>query len=448
MPRPRGALGHAVLAATGAAALLCLSGVTRAADAAAPEAETFAVHGQFTYVEQEDDSFHVPYAGTNSLTPDRGRETIDATLFVGARLWQGAEGWISGDVDQGFGLDNTLGVAGFPSGAAYKVGKDQPYLRLPRAFVRDSWDLGGAEEKVEGAAGQLAGVRSTDRLVLTVGKISVPDLFDVNSYAHDPRADFLNWGAIDAATFDYAADSWGYTIGAALEWYQGPWTLRGAIFDLSNIPNSTHLDPGAHEFQMIGEIEHRHEIAGRSGRVMLTAFQGRARMALLDAAVAYASQNDMPVDPTPVRRYRSRTGVDVNLEQSLGDDLGVFARAGGAGGDVEAYEFTDVDRAYELGLSLKGSRWSRAQDTVGLALMRNSISAARQAYLAAGGLGILVGDGQLPHVGAEKLAETYYEFAASGVAQLTIDYQFVENPAYNRDRGPVSIFALRVHLQF
>jgi high affinity Mn2+ porin len=140
--------------------------------------------------------------------------------------------------------------------------------------------------------------------------------------------------------------------------------------------------------------------------------------------------------------------VSLSLEQQLTSDLGVFARAGKAGGNVEPYEFTDVDRTAVAGLSLTGKRWGRAGDTVGLAAIDNGISAAREQYLNAGGLGILVGDGKLPHPGAEQILETYYRLAVVQWAQLTLDYQYVINPAYNTDRGPVSIFAVRVHAQF
>src|ERR1700684_2325456 len=265
---------------------LCTVGLSAAA---APDsgdnAQAWAVHGQFTYVEQETSGFNAPYAGRNSLSPDRGAETTDATLYLGARLWPGAEGWLDGEIDQGFGLDDTLGVAGFPSGEAYKVGKNEPYLRLPRLFIRQVFNLGESLEHVDAAANQLAGSYGTNRVVITAGKFSVGDLFDTNQYAHDPRGDFLNWAAIDAGTFDYAADAWGYTVGAAVEGYQNSRTLRGGLFDLSDIPNSTHLDPGFHEFQSLLEVERRHEIAGRAGRVMLTAYDSRGRMGLLDEAV-------------------------------------------------------------------------------------------------------------------------------------------------------------------
>jgi high affinity Mn2+ porin len=411
-------------------------------------AERFALHGQFTYVEQDTDSFRAPYAGRNSLSPNQGRETTDLTLYAGARLWSGAEIWINPEIDQGFGLDNTLGLAGFPSGEAYKVGKNQPYLRLQRLFVRETLDLDGDREAVEAAANQLGGFHSTNRWVFTIGKFSVADIFDANQYAHDPRADFLNWAAIDTGTFDYAADAWGYTVGAAAEWYQGAWTTRLGLFDLSNVPNSVHLEPGVHEFQIDLELEKRHEIFGRPGKLLVTAFNSRGRMGLLDEAVQIAQASGNPLDIAAVRRLRNRPGADLSLEQQIVQDLGVFARVGKAAGNVETFDFSDIDRTLAAGLSLKGTRWGRSDDTVGLAGIVNHISAAREQFLNAGGLGILVGDGQLPHAGPEQILETYYNLAVVPHAQLSLDYQFVKDPAYNRDRGPVSIFAVRFHAQF
>jgi len=188
--------------------------------------EKFAFHAQFTYVEQDTSGFNAPYRGPNSLSPRIGRETTDITLYLGARLWPGAELWINPEIDQGFGLDNTVGVAGFPSGEAYKVGKNQPYFRLPRLFVRDTIDLKGERQALDAGANQFGGDRSLNRVVIWLGKFSVSDVFDVNQYAHDPRADFMNWAAVDAGTFDYAADAWGFTVGAAVEWYQDTWTTR------------------------------------------------------------------------------------------------------------------------------------------------------------------------------------------------------------------------------
>jgi high affinity Mn2+ porin len=427
--------------------VLLFAAQTSCADAIA-SSQQFAAHAQFTYTEQETSAFNAPYNGQNSLKPSRGAETVDATLYLGARIWRGAELWVSPEIDQGFGLDDTLGAAGFPSGEAYKVGKNQPYFRLPRLFVRQTLDLGDRQETVEPAGLELGGARSADRLVLTVGKFSVPDVFDGNSYAHDPRSDFLNWAAIEAGTFDYAADSWGYTVGAALEWYHRSWVLRWGVFDLSNVPNSPDLEPAFHEFQLDAEAERDFQIAGHAGKIRLTGFDSRGRMGLLDQAVALAQSTGANIDISAVRRYRSRLGASLDLEQELTAGLGLFVRAGKDQGNVEPYEFTDIDRTLSAGLSLAGAGWARPDDSVGLAGVLNGISGERERYLNAGGLGILVGDGKLPHPGPEKIVETYYSLSVLHYTHVTFDYQFIADPAYNRDRGPVSVFAVRVHAQY
>ncbi|HEX4024794.1 MAG TPA: carbohydrate porin [Steroidobacteraceae bacterium] len=428
---------------------------TGTADAAAAPApgeivgERFAVHGQATVVEQLTAPFHAPYGGAHSLSPRRGDETLDMTLYLGARLWPGAEAWVNPEIDQGFGLDDTVGLAGFPSGEAYKVGRKQPYWRLPRLFVRQTVDLGGARQPLAAAVNQLGGFQSANRWVFTLGKFAVTDIFDSNQYAHDARNDFLNWTAIDAGTFDYAADAWGYTVGAAAEWYQGTWAVRAGVFDLSNVPNSETLDPGLRELQWVAELERRYTPMGMPGKVLMTLFDSRARMALLDAALSGAQAGEnINAALVDARGYRSRAGVSLSLEQQLSSDLGVFARAGKAGGNVETYEFTDADRTVAAGVSLQGRRWGRADDTVGLAAIVNGISAERERFLNAGGLGVLVGDGRLPHPGAEQILETYYRWALLPWARLTFDYQEAINPGYNRDRGPVPIFAARLHAQF
>ncbi len=198
--------------------------------ATTPDPDFVNFHGQTTFTWQGYPAFRSPYQGTNSLPASgQGRETWDATLYAGVRLWQGAELWVNPEIDQGFGLGNTLGIAGYPSGEAYKVGFAYPYTRLQRAFIRQTINLGGDDQKVDAGINQFAESQTADRLVITVGKFSVADVFDTNKYAHDPRNDFLNWAIIDTGTFDYAAEPWGYTLGAAAEWYQGDWTLRGGL---------------------------------------------------------------------------------------------------------------------------------------------------------------------------------------------------------------------------
>ena len=414
-----------------------------------PTDQAWAIHGQATFVDQVHTAFTSPYRGANSLAPyASGRETFDATLFAGLRPWRGAELWVNPEIDQGFGLSNTLGVAGFPSGEAYKVGKAKPYFRLQRLFLRQTINLSGASDRVEPDLNQLAGHQSDNRLVITLGKFGVTDMFDTSRYAHDPKHDFLNWGVIDAGTFDYAADAWGYSAGAVIEWYQGAWTLRAGAFDLSDVPNSEKLDPKFGQFQLIGELERRFTVAGQPGSAKLSGFVTRGRMGRYDQAVALGLATGSPAKTALVRRYGGRGGVSANLSQQVARDLGAFLRAGVAGGAVEPYEFADIDATVSGGLSLSGARWGRSGDTLALAGEINGISKAHQSYLATGGVGILVGDGRLPHYGLEAILETYYDIAVGRSLHLAADYQFVNNPAYNRDRGPVSIFAARIHTQF
>jgi high affinity Mn2+ porin len=422
---------------------------TEAPTAATADTETYSLHAQFTNVTQYHPSFTSPYRGANSLDPgNRGDETIDLTLFLGLRLWQGGEIYANPEVDQGFGLSNTLGAAGFPSGEAYKVGEADPYVRLHRAFLRQTFDLGGDEQPVEPDANQLGETRTTDNIVVTVGKIGLVDIFDTNQYAHDPKADFLNWSIIDAGAFDYAADSWGYAYGASVEWTQSWWALRGGVFDLSRTPNSKRLERGFGQFSLNAEAEERHELWGEPGKVKLLVYENRGRMANYLDAVRQATGTGNPPDASTVRQFSSRPGAAFNLEQQVSPGLGLFVRASINDGRKEAYEFTEINRSISGGLGLKGDRWSRPDDTIGLAGVVNGLSNPAVAYFRAGGLGILIGDGRLPHYGLEKTIETYYSAAIIAGTTLSVDYQYIQNPAYNPDRGPVSVFGFRVHAAF
>ena len=411
------------------------------------ETDRFALHAQATYVNQYDPPFRAPYKGPNSLDQNIGRETADFTVFAGVRLWQGAEAWINPEIDQGMGLSGSLGAAGFPSGEAYKVGADYPYTRLHRAFLRQTINLGGEVQDVAAGANQFSGTQTADRLVITIGKIGVVDIFDTNKYAHDPRGDFLNWTVLDTGTFDYAADAWAYTVGGAVEWYQGSWTFRGGLFDLSIAPNQTSLDSRFGQFQWVGEIEKRYTLWEQPGKLAITGFLTRGRMGSFEDAIQLAAMTGGPADITAVRKYQSRGGISMNLEQQIMPNVGFFARAGIADGHKEPYEFTDVDRTVAAGFSISGKQWGRDDDTFGIAGVVNGISNVHQAFLNAGGLGILVGDGMLPHPGNEGILETYYSFPWFA-SKITLDYQLIVNPAYNRDRGPVSVLGVRLHTQY
>jgi high affinity Mn2+ porin len=413
------------------------------------ETEAWAIHGQGTNVWLLQPVFRSPYEGAHSLhSGANGRETVDVTLYAGVRPWPGAEIWINPEVDQGFGLSDTFGVAGYVSGEAYKVGKAEPYFLVQRGFLRQTINLGGETEKLDPGLNQLGGTQTADRLILTVGKYSIVDIFDTNTYAHDPRNDFFNWSIIDMGAFDYAANSWGYTYGAALEWYQDWWTARAGVFDLSQEPNSVALSHGFAQGQFVAELEERHNLWERPGKLKFLYWLTRGRLGTYLDAISLGAATGQTPSTADVRRFRAKDGFGLNLEQQIATDFGVFARASISQGTVEEVDFTDLNKSISTGLSLTGSRWGRPDDTVGLAGAINRISHQGKLYFAAGGLGGIIGDGQLPNAGPEQILEAYYSMALFSFAHFTADYQFINNPAYNRDRGPVSVFGLRLHLQY
>jgi high affinity Mn2+ porin len=227
--------------------------------------------------------------------------------------------------------------------------------------------------------------------------------------------------------------------------------LRGGLFDLSTVPNTVNLDPKFSQYEWVGELEERYQFSEHPGKVKLLGFINQGRMgSYADALQLQRQTGSLAPDTALVRRFSSRSGVALNLEQEVSSDLGVFARASMNAGSKEGYDFTEINQSFAAGLSLKGDRWGRHDDTVGFAAVANGLSSDARNYFAAGGMGILIGDGQLPHYGSEKIMETYYSYSVPAVEHLmlTLNYQYVVNPGYNQDRGPVNIFGVRVHKEF
>jgi len=356
---------------------------------------------------------------------------------------------VAPEIDQGFGLSDTHGIAGFPNGEAFKEGADFPYSRLLQAgFIRQTINLGGASQEVEADIDRFGGSQTADRVVLTVGRFAVQDVFDTNKYAHNELEDFSNWALINTGTFDYAADAWDYTYGTAVEWFKGPWTLRGGIFDLSIVPDSGELDPTFGQFQLDGEIERRYKLWQQPGKLAITGFLSRARFGTYSDAIQLSESTGQPADIAAVRNYTIRDGISLNLEQQIVPNIGFFVRAGLVSGDVEPWQVSDIDKTVAAGFSVSGKQWDRPADTWGIAGIVNGISNVHEAFFNDGGLGLVIGDGKLPHPGPEQIIETYYSLAIAKNYWISPDYQFVVNPAYNQDRGPVSVLGVRLHAEF
>ena len=411
--------------------------------------ERWSVHGQITEIPQYHPGFFARYSGANSLSPNSEiKETFSATAFLGLRLWKGGEIYLNPEIDQGFGVSNSFGVAGFPNNEAFKVGSAAPYERTQRYFFRQVVGLGGETEQIASGQNQLADPVDSNRLTFTVGKYAVTDIFDDNKYAHDSRNGFLNWTINSMGAFDYAADAWGYTNGATAEWKQDRWTARVGIFQLSQIPNGEKIEPvPLRQFQPVVELEERHAIAEQPGKLKALFYASDGYMGSFNQAVAQAAGTGVAPDVTTTRARRVKIGGGLNLEQQITPSLGLFARLSMSSGQYETFEFTEVERSATTGVVLSGDLWGRDKDQIGVGGVINGISAAHARYLGAGGLGLLLGDGALSYSG-ERILETYYKLGIAEGVNVTANYQFVDNPGYNRDRGPVSLFALRLHAEF
>lgn len=407
-------------------------------------------HAQDTEIEQYHPAFRSSTRGPNSLDPgSRGNETTTVTLFFGARLAPGWSIYADPEMDQGFGLSNTTGAAGYFNAEGAKVGEAVPYGRLQRLFTRYEIGLGGgAPATIMSDQNQVEETRDPNNIILTAGKFNVTDIFDNNDYAHDPTSDFLNWSVVDAGAFDYPADAWGYTYGGTAEWNQNDHTIRGGIFDLSRVPNGAELIRGFGSFGVVAEYEQRFTIGAQAGSVKFLAFNNRGDMANYTDATRLGEETDTIPNVALVRRYSNHDGYEINAEQAITANAGVFLRISANDGHKEAYEFTDINRSLSVGTSLKGALWHRDSDSVGVAFAINAISKEARQYFAAGGLGILVGDGSLKQYQPENVLETYYNFGWKYNVQFTIDNQYMSNPAYNATRGPVDVIGARFHIAY
>jgi high affinity Mn2+ porin len=416
---------------------------------ALPESNDWNVHAQTTYLPQGYGPIHSPYASPFSL-PGSGQlqATWTTTAFFGARLWDGGEFYFNPELAQGFGLNGTLGLAGFSNGEAQKAGAAFPKIRAQRYYLKQTFGLGGEQEDVADGPNQLPGKRDIDRVTVVVGRFAVGDFFDNNAYAKDPRADFMNWAMWASAAYDFPADLPGYTRGAVVEFNRKDWAIRGGFFQVPSAPNSDTLT-----FKTGGtvvEFEERHEIAGQPGKLRLAAFYNSGNTANYREVLEQAAANpalDINDIATADQRTRPKYGFYANLEQQIVKDVGLFARASWNDGQNQILSFTDVDRSLSGGLSIKGSFWGRPNDTVGIGGAINGLSDAHRDFLAAGGFGLLIGDGQLNY-SPERILETYYSWKLNDWSALTFDYQFITNPAYNADRGPASIVSGRLHAEF
>lgn len=423
--------------------------------AQAPESadyEDWTARFQASYVWQKKPAFHAAYSGQNSLAADKEKSyTATLTAYLGFRPWQGGELYLDPEITQGIPFSGLTGSAAFTNGELTRTAGTEPKLYRQRLFLRQTWNLGGGEEKIEADLNRLAGTVDKNRLMLTVGNLSTLDVFDSNVYAKDPRVQFMNASFMAPLSYDYAADARGFGWGFAAEWYRDDWALRLGRMTGPREPNMLPTDYriGRHYGDQL-EIEHRHALFAQPGKIRLLGWRNRANLASFRDALDYLKANP-GADPQTIFAVRNgekfKYGLGVNIEQVITENLGFFLRAMQTDGRTETEAFTETDASLGMGFALKGAAWGRAQDTLGLGYARNTLANDRRRYLAAGGISFFLGDGALNYR-PEQIFEAYYSFNVWKSVYLTADFQRMQNPAYNADRGPGNFAALRAHAEF
>lgn len=409
---------------------------------------------QITFIDQQLFPFRSPYQGPNSFRSSWQNALTDTyTLFLGVRPLANLDLYLDPELALGTGLGGTVGLAGVTDGDALRTGVS-PVPYVARAFLRSWWGMSTLTTAVSADENQISGELPADRLQLTAGKLSVTDLFDQNRYAADTRTQFENWAFITDLAYDYAADTRGYTMGAALEWIHPDWTLRAGSFQMPLVANGPDLDPDlakARGDQVELELHPALMalVPGQTGAVRLLAYMNHARMGSYAAALAQAAAGQAPDIVATRQPGNIKYGAALNVEQPLADggETGVFARLGWNDGQTESFAFTEADRAFSIGAQLSGARWGRPSDHWAAALALEGLSPVHAAYLAAGGQGFQLGDGRLDYA-PESVLETYYAWQVADWIALSADAQAIVNPGYNADRGPAFIVGLRSHLEW
>lgn len=410
--------------------------------------ETWQLKAQSTGVFQVQPTFSAPYSGANSLqTPHADSRTVTATLYAGVRAWGGGELFFNPEMALGVPFSDLKGLGGFTNGEVNHTSGPDPAFYRARLFLRQTWGMGGGTERLESDFNQLAGAVDARRVVLTAGNFSVLDVFDDNKFSHDPRRGFLNWSLMTFGAWDYPADARGYTWGAALEYITPEWALRSGRFEQPKDSNGLPLNSRImSSYGDVLEVERAYRSGGQNGRVRLLGYRNQAVMGSFSDALALSSATGGTPDLTKVRTAADKRGGGISIEHELRDDIGAFARAGGSDGRTETFAFTEIDRSLSGGVVVKGEAWRRAADEIGFALVLNGLSPSHRDYLARGGNGFFLGDGQLNYR-REQIVETYYSLNLARAVWLSFDYQHIRNPGYNADRGPAQFFGLRAHVE-
>jgi len=416
----------------------------------------FWLSGQTNFIFQAHPDFHADYSGKNSLSPDYDKATSRVvTLYTGVRLNNSTELLVDIEEAGGAALSTGLGLAGNTDLDIVRNPQLSKAPYLARAIIHKVFAL--SKDKIENQRSYLSLFDELPRrrLEIRFGKFSLPDFFDQNSVGSDTHFQFTNWSVDQNGAWDYAADTRGYTVGVAADYEDRNWGFRFAEALLPKVANG--IDLVYRPWQVHAEnweYELRHGvIPKKSGVVRLLAYTNYANMGIYRIANQQFLDHSSPQPETVpeianhpfhvTRKY----GFGVNIQQNLTRNFTAYARWGWDNGKTESFAYTEIDSTFNQGVGANGALWHRKQDRAGIAFVSNGIKKDHQVYLADGGLGFLLGDGTLNY-GREKIVESYYTAHVWRGIYIAPGVQHIDNPGYNRDRGPVIVPSLRAHVEF
>jgi high affinity Mn2+ porin len=411
----------------------------------------FWLSGQANFIFQTHPPFDAKYSGKNSLGSNYEKATSRVlTLYTGVRLNNSTEILVDIEEAGGAALSTGLGLAGNTDLDIVRnpLLSKAPYLA--RGMIHKVFAL--SKDKIENQRSFLSLFDELPRRRLEVrfGKFTVPDFFDLNSVGSDTHFQFTNWSVDNNGAWDYAADTRGYTVGIMADYEDRNWGFRFVEGLMPKVANGIDLvwrpwQVHAENF----EYELRHGlIPKKPGVVRVLAYTNYANMGIYRDQIIQAEQNHIVPDITRHPWHITRKyGFGVNLEQNLTRNFTAFARGGWDNGKTESFAYTEIDLTLAGGVRVNGAKWHRKQDRAGIAFVSNGIKKDHQNYLAAGGLGFLLGDGKLSY-DRENILEAFYTARVWRGIYVAPGVQHINNPGYNRDRGPVVVPSFRAHVEF
>jgi hypothetical protein len=426
-----------------------------------PDGAWWFLAGQANIIFQAHGPFHSPYEGMNSLL-SRGeyKTSLVGTLFMGAELLHNPSHHLEAIYDEesaaGRGISEAVGLAGFTNLDVVRNPSLGPVPYLARVQLHQTIGLSGKVIDAERGPFSLATRVPERRIELRVGKLGLPDTFDLNGVGTDSHLQFMNWTTDNNGAWDYAADTRGYTYGGIAEYDDHAFSARYGVALMPIVANGIKLDWDLRRASGQNvEVEWRHGLLGglvspeRKGVIRALSYVNHAHMGLYrDAIDAYLAGTDAKPTITLHEKFGAvKYGFGLNAEQELTDNLRIFGRFGWNEGQHESFAYTEVDQTIEFGGDLAGKQWGRPDDKVGVAFVSNAIKRDHQEYLKLGGLGFLLGDGNLNYA-REDILEGYYTLHTWRGVFYALDGQFIEHPGYNQDRGPVLVESVRMHVDF